>query len=59
MWRKRLIKPMRYQCRPGGKPAFDNVKFPSTYNARRDNLEGSGRIACDRGAARPSKLIPL
>ena len=35
----RLI-PMRYQCRPAGKPAFYDTKFPGTYNARRDNLEG-------------------
>lgn len=37
---KRVIKPMRYQCRPAGKPAFYDIKFPGTYNARRDNLEG-------------------
>jgi putative SOS response-associated peptidase YedK len=37
---KRLIKPMRYQCRPPGKPAHWDVKYPGTYNARRDNLEG-------------------
>jgi putative SOS response-associated peptidase YedK len=37
---KRVIKPMRYQCRPAGKPAFYDTKFPGTYNARRDNLEG-------------------
>jgi putative SOS response-associated peptidase YedK len=37
---QRVIKPMRYQCRPAGKPAFYDVKFPGTYNARRDNLEG-------------------
>ena len=37
---KRVIKPMRYQCRPAGKPTFYDVKFPGTYNARRDNLEG-------------------
>ena len=36
---KRVIKPMRYQCRPAGKPALYDVKFPGTYNARRDNLE--------------------
>ena len=40
---KRLIKPMRYQCRPAGKPAFYDRKFPGTYNARRDNLEGFWR----------------
>ena len=39
---RRVIKPMRYQCRPAGKPAFYDVKFPGTYNARRDNLEGFG-----------------
>ena len=33
-----LIKPMRYQCRPAGKPAFYDTKYPGTYNARRDNI---------------------
>jgi putative SOS response-associated peptidase YedK len=38
---RRVIKPMRYQCRPPGRPAFYDAKFPGTYNARRDNLEGN------------------
>ncbi len=37
---RRVVKPMRYQCRPAGKPAFYDMKYPGTYNARRDNLEG-------------------
>jgi putative SOS response-associated peptidase YedK len=37
---QRVIKPMRYQCRIAGKPASYDVKYPGTYNARRDNLEG-------------------
>lgn len=37
---KRVIRPMRYQCRPAGKPAFYDTKYPGTYNARRDNLQG-------------------
>jgi len=37
---ERVLRPMRYQCRPAGKPAFYDAKFPGTYNARRDNLEG-------------------
>lgn len=37
---RRVIKPMRYQCRPAGKPAFYDTKFPGAYNARRDNLGG-------------------
>ena len=37
---ERVVKPMRYQCRPAGKPAFHDAKFPGTYNARRDNLGG-------------------
>ena len=37
---RRVIEPMRYQCRPAGKPAFYDTKYPGTYNARRDNLEG-------------------
>jgi len=36
----KVIKPMRYQCRLAGKPAFYDTKYPGTYNARRDNLEG-------------------
>jgi putative SOS response-associated peptidase YedK len=38
--RQRVIKPMRYLCRPAGKPAFYDTKYPGIYNARRDNLEG-------------------
>ncbi len=34
-----LLRPMRYACRPAGKPAFYDKKFPGLYNARRDNLE--------------------
>ncbi|MEO6365185.1 MAG: SOS response-associated peptidase family protein [Luteimonas sp.] len=37
---RRVVKAMRYQCRPCGKPALYDVKFPGTYNARRDNLRG-------------------
>jgi len=37
---RRVIKPMRYQCRPAGVPAFYDSKYPGCYNARRDNLEG-------------------
>jgi putative SOS response-associated peptidase YedK len=35
---ERVLLPMRYQCRPAGKPAFYDTKFPGTYNARRDSL---------------------
>jgi putative SOS response-associated peptidase YedK len=34
-----ILTPMRYFCRPAGKPAFYDKKFPGLYNARRDNLE--------------------
>lgn len=40
---RKIIKPMRYQCRVGGSPASNDFKFPGTYNARRDNLEGFWR----------------
>lgn len=40
---KLVVKPMRYQCRPAGKPAFYDIKYPGTYNARRDNLQGFWR----------------
>jgi putative SOS response-associated peptidase YedK len=34
-----VLTPMRYFCRPAGRPAFYDRKFPGLYNARRDNLE--------------------
>ncbi len=37
---RRVLRPMRYQCRPTGKPASHDRRYPGTYNARRDNLEG-------------------
>lgn len=45
---RRVIKPMRYQCRLAGKPAEYDYKFPGTYNARRDNLEGFWRAQFGR-----------
>lgn len=38
-----VVKPMRYQCRPAGKPAGYDTRYPGTYNARRDSLEGFWR----------------
>jgi putative SOS response-associated peptidase YedK len=40
---RRVVVPMRYQCRVAGAPASNDNKFPGTYNARRDNLEGFWR----------------
>ena len=40
---RRVVKPMRYQCRPNGKPSLYDTKYPGTYNARRDSLEGFWR----------------
>ena len=37
---RRVVRPMRYQCRLPGKPAAWDRQFPGCYNARRDNLEG-------------------
>ncbi len=37
---RRVVKPMRYHCRPAGKPTFYDSKYPGCYNARRDNLVG-------------------
>ena len=34
------VMPMRYLCRPAGKPPFYDTRYPGTYNARRDNLLG-------------------
>jgi putative SOS response-associated peptidase YedK len=48
---RRVLKPMRYQCRPAGKPASYDTKFPGTYNARRDSLEKfwSGQFGVSHG----------
>jgi putative SOS response-associated peptidase YedK len=40
---RRVVKPMRYQCRIAGASPLTDVKFPGTYNARRDNLDGYWR----------------
>jgi putative SOS response-associated peptidase YedK len=40
---KYVVKPMRCQCRIAGAAPFTDVKFPGTYNARRDNLNGYWR----------------
>lgn len=40
---QRAALPMRYQCRPAGKPASYDRRYPGTYNARRNNLEGFWR----------------
>jgi putative SOS response-associated peptidase YedK len=37
---QRIVRLMRYLCRPAGKPAFFDQKYPGCYNARRDSLEG-------------------
>jgi putative SOS response-associated peptidase YedK len=37
---RRVVTPMRYHCRPAGKPAFYDEKYPGIYCARRDNLRG-------------------
>lgn len=33
-----VIRPMRYHCRPNGKPAWYDRRYPGLYNARRDSL---------------------
>ena len=46
-----VVKPMRYQCRPAGKPAFYDTKYPGLYNARKDNLTKfwKGQFGCSHG----------
>ena len=55
----KVVKPMRYQCRPAGKPAFYDHKFPGTYNARRDNLEGfwKGQFGLSHGLLPVSRFF--
>lgn len=38
---RRVVKPMRYQCRLQGWTAAVERQYPGTYNARRDSLEKS------------------
>lgn len=47
-----VVEPMRYHCRPAGKPEFYDRKFSGCYNARRDNLTGfwSGQFAKSHAA---------
>lgn len=40
---KKLVRPMRYQCRIAGSPESFDARFPGTYNARLDNLDGFWR----------------
>ncbi|CAG2140463.1 SOS response-associated peptidase family protein [Cupriavidus numazuensis] len=40
---RRVVVPMRYQCRLPGWTEVDERKRPGTYNARRDNLERAWR----------------
>lgn len=35
-----VIRPMRYHCRPAGKPESYDRRYDGLYNARRDNLQG-------------------
>lgn len=37
---RRVIRAMRYHCRPQGKPENHDQRYDGLYNARRDNLEG-------------------
>lgn len=37
---RRILRPMRYHCRPPGKPAAFDRRFEGLYNARKDNLSG-------------------
>ncbi|MGY4516283.1 SOS response-associated peptidase family protein [Lysobacter sp. HA18] len=37
---RKIVRPMRYQCRVAGKPATWDTRYPGTYNARRESLEG-------------------
>lgn len=37
---RRILRPMRYHCRPAGKPATLDRRFDGLYNARKDSLGG-------------------
>ena len=40
---KKIVRPMRYQCRIAGSAENFDQRFPGTYNARIDNLDGFWR----------------
>ena len=40
---RKIVRPMRYQCRIAGSPENFDQRFPGTYNARLDNLDGFWR----------------
>lgn len=40
---RRVLKPMRYHCRPEGMALDFDERFPGCYNARRDSLTGFWR----------------
>ena len=40
---KKIVRPMRYQCRVAGSPEDFDARFPGTYNARLDKLDGFWR----------------
>lgn len=40
---RKIVRPMRYQCRIAGSPEDFDTRFPGTYNARMDNLDGFWR----------------
>ncbi len=40
---RRVIRPMRYHCRPNGKPESYDKQYDGLYNARRDSLDGFWR----------------
>ena len=50
---QRVIKPMRYQCRPAGKPALCDAKYPGTTRAGTIS-KGSGRASSATRTASPS-----
>ena len=55
----KVVKPMRYQCRPASKPSLYDRKYPGTYNARRDNLEGfwKGQFGVSHGVLPVSRFF--
>lgn len=52
-----VVVPMRYGCRPAGKPAFYDVKFPGTYNAFRAYLTVSKGIHSENQRSRRTNVF--
>jgi len=58
---QRMLKPMRYQCRPEGVPSNYDIRFPGTYNASMSTMSSNARITSPSasGQVRTPAMEPI